>query len=206
MVTIKIISICIYLLFLHHHHHHPHHCHRHLSVCMCIDICCCSVAKSSLTLRRPLELQHVRFPCPSLSPRVCSNSCPLSWWCLPSISSFVTLFSFCLQSFPSLGSFPVSWLFSSVGQSHWSFSFSISPSNEYSGLFSFRIDWFDLLVVQGLSRVFSNTTVQKYQFFGAQPSLWYIHTWQLEKPYLWPYGSLLAKWCLCFLIHCLGLS
>ena len=68
---------------------------------------------------------------------------------------------------------------------YWSFSFSISPSNEYSGLISFRIDWFDFLVVQGLSRVFSNTTVQKHQFFGTQLSLWstsHIHTGLLEKP------------------------
>ena len=67
----------------------------------------------------------------------------------------------------------------------WSFSFSISPSNEYSGLTSFRIDWFDLLTVKGLSRVFSNTTVQKHQFFGTQLSLWsnsHNHTWLLEKP------------------------
>ena len=66
----------------------------------------------------------------------------------------------------------------------WSFSLSISPSNDSSGLISFRIDWFDLLAVQGLSRVFSNTIVQKHQFFGAQPSLWsnsHICTWLLEK-------------------------
>ena len=68
---------------------------------------------------------------------------------------------------------------------YWSFSFTISPSNEYSVLISFRIDWFDLFAVQGLSRVFSNTTVQKHPFFGAQLSLWsnsYIHTRLLEKP------------------------
>ena len=71
---------------------------------------------------------------------------------------------------------------------YWNFSFSISPSSECSGLIFFRIDWFDLLVVQGLSRVFFNTTVQKHQFFGAQLSLWSnfrVHTWLLEKPYLW---------------------
>ena len=67
----------------------------------------------------------------------------------------------------------------------WSFSFNISPSNEHPGLISFRMDWLDLLAVKGLSWVFSNTTVQKHQFFGAQLSLWsnsYIHTWPLEKP------------------------
>ena len=97
----------------------------------------------------PHELQHTRFPCPSPSPKICSNSCPFSWGSHPTISSFVTPFS-CPQSFPASGSFPVSWLFMSGGQSiYWSFSLSISPSNEYSGLISFRIEWFDLLAVQG---------------------------------------------------------
>ena len=79
---------------------------------------------------------------------------------------------------------------------YWSFSFSISPSNEYSGLISFRMDWLDLLKSKGHSRVFSNTTVQKHQFFSAQLSLWFnshIHTWLLEKPKLWLEGPLLAK-------------
>ena len=79
---------------------------------------------------------------------------------------------------------------------YWSFSFSKSPSNEYSGLISFRMDWFELLASRGLSKVFSNTTVQKYQFFYAQLSLWYnshIRTWLLEKSQLWLYGPLLAK-------------
>ena len=69
---------------------------------------CCSVAKSCLTLLRPHRLQHTRLPCPSLSPGVCSNSCPLNRWCHPIISFSVTLFSFCLQSFPASGSFPKS--------------------------------------------------------------------------------------------------
>jgi len=90
----------------------------------------------------PHELQHARLPCPSLSPRVCSNSCPDS--CHPTISSSVAPFSSCPQSFPASGSFPMSRL---SGQSIWSFSFSVSPSSEYSGLISFRIDWFDLLAV-----------------------------------------------------------
>ena len=92
---------------------------------------------------------------------------------------------------------------------YWSFSFSTSPSNEYSGLIFFRIDWFDLLLSKGLSRTFSSTTVWKHQFFGSQPSIWsnsHICTWLLEQPSLWLYGCLLAKWCLCFLICCLGLS
>ena len=103
------------------------------------------VMSSSLCL---YGLQHAKLPSPSLSPRACSNSCPLSRWYHPTISSSVVPFSSCPQSFPASGSFPVSWHFTSGGQS-WSFSFSISPSNEYSGLILFRIDWFDLLIVQG---------------------------------------------------------
>ena len=101
-----------------------------------------------------------------------------------------------LSIFPSIRVFSnesalcIRWL------KYWSFSFSISPSNEYLGLISFRIDWFDLLQFKGLSRVFSSTSVWKHRFFGAQPSLWcnsHIHTWPLEKPKLWLDGPLLAK-------------
>ena len=86
---------------------------------------------------------------PSLSPAICSKSCPLSQGCCLNISSYAALFSFCLQSFPASGSFPISQLFASGWPKYWNFSFSICPSNEYSGLTSFRIDWFDLLAVQG---------------------------------------------------------
>ena len=91
--------------------------------------------------------EHARLPCPSLSPRVCSNLCPLSQWCHPNILSSVARFSFCSQCFfPSISIFSnealhIRW------PKYWSFSFSISLSNEYSGLISFRIDWFDLLAV-----------------------------------------------------------
>ena len=95
----------------------------------------------------PRGLQHARLPCLSPFPRVCSNSCPLSQWCRLTISSSVVPFS-CPQSFSTTGSFPTGQLFASGGQS-WSFSFSISPSNKYSGLISFRMDWLDLLAVQG---------------------------------------------------------
>ena len=85
----------------------------------------------------------------SSPPRVCSNSCPLSWWCHPTISSSVSPFSSCLQSFPALGSFPINWLFTPGGQSIGaSASASVLPFPEYSGLICFRIDWFDLLTVQ----------------------------------------------------------
>ena len=97
---------------------------------------------------QPHGVQRARLPCPSLSPGVCSNSRPLSQLCHPTISSFTILF-FCPQSFPASGSFPVSQLFASGGHKYWSFNFSISLSNDYSGLISIRIDSFDLFAVQG---------------------------------------------------------
>ena len=90
-------------------------------------------------------LQHARLPCPSLTPGVYLNSCPLSWWWHQTISSSAVPFSSCLWSFPASGSFPMR----SVLCIRWPVSFSISPSNEYSGLISFRIDWFDFLAVEG---------------------------------------------------------
>ena len=94
---------------------------------------------------RPHWLQHARPLCPLLSPGVCPSSCQLSRCCYPTISSCATLFSFCHQPFPALGSFAMSQLFASG---------SISPSNEYSGLISFRVDWFDPLAVQGTLKNF----------------------------------------------------
>ena len=105
-----------------------------------------SVVSDSL---RPHEPQHPRPPCPSPTPRVHPNPCPLSRWCNPVISSSVVPFSSCPQSFPASGSFPVSQLFASGDQSIGVFSFNISPSNEHPGLISFRMDWLDLLAVQG---------------------------------------------------------
>ena len=116
-------------------------------------------------------LQHNRLPCQSLSPEICSNSCPLSRWCHPTISSSIARFSSHPQSFPASRSFPMSWLFSSDGQSVGaSASGSVLPMNIKC--------WFPLgliglisLLSKGLLRVFSSATVQKHQFFGAQPSL-----------------------------------
>ena len=129
---------------------------------------------------QPHGLQHARVLCPPLSPRVNSNSCPLSWSCCPTAA----LFSFCLQPFPASESFPMTTL-SIRWPKYWSFSFSISPSNKYSGLISFKIDWLDLLAVQGTLKNLLQHTVQKYQFFCIQLSLWlnsHSHTWLLEKP------------------------
>ena len=92
---------------------------------------------------------------------------------------------------------------------YWSFSFNISLTNEYSGWFPLGFTGLISLQSKRLSRVFSNTTIQKHQFFGTQPFLWsnsHIHTWMLEKPELWLYGPLLAKCCLCFSVWCLDLS
>ena len=98
----------------------------------------------------PHGLQHTKLPCPSLSPRVCSKSRPLSWWCCPTISSSVAPFSSCPQSFPASGSLPMSHFFASGGRSiRASVSASVLPVNEYSGLISFWIKWFDFLAVQG---------------------------------------------------------
>ena len=102
-----------------------------------------SVVSDSLP---PHELQHSRPPCPPPTPRVYSNSCPLNQWCHPNISPSVISFSSCPQSLPASGSFPMSQFFTSRA-TYWSFSFSISPSNEYSELISFRMDWLDLLAL-----------------------------------------------------------
>ena len=141
-----------------------------------------SVVSNSLW---PHDPQPTRPPCPSLTPRVYSNSCPLSQWCHLTISSSVVPFSSRLQSFPASGSFQMSQFFASDCQSMGvSASASVLPMNIQ--------DWFPLgwtswisLQFKGLSRVFSNTTVQKHQFFGAQLSSQsnsHIHTWPLEKP------------------------
>ena len=116
--------------------------------------------------------QNTSLPCSYLSPRVCSNSCPLSWWCHPTISSSVTPLSYFPQSFQHQGI--VQWVRFCTwdGQSIGDSAFSMSPSNEYSGLIFLMIDWFDLITLQGISRVLSSTIIWKHQFFGTQPSLW----------------------------------
>ena len=141
-----------------------------------------SVVSDSL---RPNEPQHARPPCPSPTPRVHLNPHPSSWRCHPTISSSVIPFSSCPQSFPASGSFQMSQLFASGGQSIGvSASISVLPMNTQ--------DWSPLgwtgwisLQSKGLSRVFTNTTVQKHQFFSAQLSSQsnsHIHTWPLEEP------------------------
>ena len=140
----------------------------------------CSVMSNSL---RSHELQHARPPCPSQTLRAYTNSCPSSRWCHPAISSSV-ISSSCPQSLPVSGSFPVSQLFAWGGQSIGvSASASVLPMNTQDWSPFGWTGWISLQP-KGLSRVFSNTTVQKYQFFGAQLSSQsnsHIHTWPLEK-------------------------
>ena len=126
---------------------------------------------------QPHELQHVRLPCPSLSPGVCTNSCPLNRWCDPTISSSVIPSSSCLQSFPASGSF------SNESVLRVRFSFSISPSNEYSGLISFRIDCLDILAVQGTHKSLLKHHSSKASILqhSALLSISHIYTWLLEK-------------------------
>ena len=121
----------------------------------------------------PHALQHDRPPCPSPTPSVYQNSCPLSWCCHPTILSFVVPFSSCLQSFPASGSFPMSQLFAWGGQSiRVSASASVLPMNTHD---CSPLGWTDWISLQskGLSRVFSNTTVQTHQFFGT----WLCLSW-----------------------------
>ena len=133
-----------------------------------------SVMSDSL---RPHRLQHTRFPCLSPAPRACPNSCPSNQWCHPVISSSVTPFSSCLQSFPASGSFSISWLFALGGQSiGTSASSSVLPMN-IQGWFS--LGWTGLISFQskGLSRFFSCTTIWKHQFFGPQHESPSVHLW-----------------------------
>ena len=162
-----------------------------------------SVVSDSL---QPHGMQHFRPPCPSPTPGIYPNSCPLSRWCHPTISCSVVTFSSCFQYFPALGSFPVSsshqvakvlefevlnskvlkFQYSKVFNTpkYWSFSFNISPSKEHSGRISFRMNWLDLLAVQGTLK--SHPTPQFKSINSSVLSFLYspthIHTWLLKKP------------------------
>ena len=151
-----------------------------------------SVVFDSLRLH---GVQHTRPPCPSPNPRIYSNSCPLSWWCHPSISSSVDPFSSCPQCFPASVSFQMNQLLASgaSGPKYWNFSFNISPSNEHPGLISFRMDWLHLLAVQGTLKS-SSTPQSKASILWHSASL----IIQLSHPYMtagkpWLDGPLLTK-------------
>ena len=186
---------------------HPGKLFKHLCCCCCSVTNWCPALCDPMGCSTPMSVTSLSL---SLFPRVCSNSCLLSLWCYLTISSSATLFL--PSTFPSIRIFFNKSAFRVRWPKYWSFSFSISPSSEYSGLIPFRIDLFNLQF-KGLSSIFSSifssTTIQKHQFFNTKPSLWsnsHIHTWLLEKPWLWLCGPLSVKWCLCFLTCCLGLS
>ena len=144
--------------------------------------CCCSVTKTCLTLWNHGP-QHARPPSLSPTPRVYPNSCTLSQWHHPTISFSVTPFTSCPQSSPASRSFPMS-SFCIRWPKYWSFSFSISPSNEYSGFVSFRIDWLDLLAVQGTLKSLLQHHSSKASILQHSASLWFnshIRTWLLEN-------------------------
>ena len=150
---------------------------------LCLPFLFSSVDQSCSTLR-PHGLQHARLPCPSPTSRACWNSCPLIRWCHPTISSCRSLFL--LPSIPpSIRVFSNESVLHIMWPNYWSFCFSISPSNEYSGLISFRIDWLDLLAVQGILRSLLQyhsskaSILQRSAFFMVQS---HIHTWLLGKP------------------------
>ena len=162
---------------------------------------------------QPHGLQHTRLPCPSPTPRACSNSCPLSWWCHPTISFSVIPFSSHVQSFPASGSFRVSQFFTSGCQSiEVSVSASVLPVNIKDWLISFRMDWLDLLAVQGslksllqhLSSIalilWCSVLFFFFFFLMVQFSHPYMTTGKIITLTRW---TLLSKWCLCFLICCL---
>ena len=153
-------------------------------VCVCVCVLLFSLKVMSTSLQ-PIKLQHSRLPCLSLSPRVCSNSCPLSRWCHPTIWSSVPFLLLLHSIFPSIRVFstelPLCFRCPKFGASA---SASVLPMN-IQGWFPLGLTGWISLLSKGVSRVFSSTTVQKHQFFGTQPSLWsnsHICTWVLEKP------------------------
>ena len=167
--------------------------HTHMHMLVYVVVWIVAVAQSHITSSslQPHGMQYAwlscplpGFPVPSPSPGVYSNSCPLSQCCHPTISSFVSPFSSCLQSFPALGSFSMNQFFASDGQSIGaSASASVLPVS-IQGWFPLGLTGLISLQSKGLSRVFSSITVWKHHFFGAQPSLWsnsHISTWLLEK-------------------------
>ena len=149
--------------------------------------CCCSVAKSCPT-PQPHGLQHARLPCPSLSPGVHPNPCPLSWWCHPTISSSVIPFSSHLQSLPASGSFQMSQFFASGGQS---IGISVLPMNTQDW---YRMDWLDLLAVQGtLKSLLQHRSLKASVLWGSA-----FFTVQLSHPYMTPsYSDEAGSWFFC---------
>ena len=159
-----------------------------------------------------MDCSNATLPCPSPSPGACPNSCPLSRWCCPTLSSSVIPFSSCFQSFWASGPFLMSWLFTSGGQKYWSFRFSISPLNECSGLFSFRIDWLDLLAVQGTLKSLLQhhsskaSFLQCSAFFMAQLSRPYMTTIKIVALTIWTFVGKVISLLFSMLLGCHSFS
>ena len=156
--------------------------HPHTWIFNSVQFSCSVISDSCI---RPHESQHARPPCPSPTPGVHSDSRPLSPWCHPAISSSVVPFSSCPQSLPASESFPVSQLFIWGGQSTGVSALALFLPKNTQGWSPLAWTGWTSLQSRGLSRVFSNTTLQKHQFFGAQLSSQsnsHTHTWPLEKP------------------------
>ena len=159
----------------------------------------------------PHELQHARPPCPSPTPGVHPNPCPLCRWCHLTISSSVVPFSSCPQSFPASRVFSNESALHIRWPKYWSSSFNISPSNEHPGLISFRIDWLDLLAVQGtLKSLLQHHSSPQFKSINSS-ALSFLHSPTLTSIHdYWKNHSMtrifLAKWFICFFICCLGWS
>ena len=175
--------------------------------CMCFIVAVQLLSHVQLFVT-PWAAAH-QAPCPPLPPKVCLNSHPLSQWCYLTISSSAIPFSFCLQSSQHQGFFSNELALHIKWSRYWSFSFSISPSNEYSGMISLRTDWLDLLAVQGTLKSLLQhhslkaSVLQCSVYFMFQLSHLYV---TIGKTIVLTTWTFLAKWCPCFLIHCLGLS
>ena len=164
-----------------------------------------SVQSLSRVFLRPHGLQHARLPCPSPTPGACSSSCPSSQWCHPTISSSVIPLLLPPSILPSIRVFPNESVLCIRWPEYWSFSSSISPSNEYSGLISFRMDWLELLTVQG-------TLKSLLQHHNSKASILWCSAFfivQLLHSYMTPRKTIaLTRWTfvgkviLCFLIWC----
>ena len=172
---------------------------RGREACGSLPLCCsCSVAQSCPALCNPMDCSTPGFPVLYCLLEVAQTRVHWITYAIQP-SHYLGPFSSCLLAFPASGSFPMSQFFASGNQSIGALA-SVFPKNIQDW---FPLGWTGLISLQskGFLRVFSSTTVQKHQFFSARPSLWsnsHIHTWLLEKPQLWLYGLLLAKWCICF--------
>ena len=165
---------------------------------MLIQLFSCQVMSDSLWLQ---GLHYARLPCPLPSPRICPSSCPLNWWCQSTISSSVSLFFSLPSIFPSIRVFSSESAIHIRWPKYWSFSFSISPPEESSGLISLRLTGLISLLSKGLSRVFYSTTVREHKFFSTLPllSVQLLHSYMtIGKSIALTVQTSVGMWCFCF--------